>query len=78
MSLGAVNYCLHALVEKGWVKIQNLSRHGNKLGYAYLLTPAGVAKKTALTKHFLRRKIQEYAALQAEIEMTQKWDGQEQ
>lgn len=30
MSLGKVNYCLHALIEKGWVKARNFSRSRNK------------------------------------------------
>ncbi|MEI8327222.1 MAG: MarR family EPS-associated transcriptional regulator, partial [Betaproteobacteria bacterium] len=38
ISLGGANYCLQALVEKGWLKMQNFSKSTNKLGYAYLLT----------------------------------------
>ena len=72
LSLGGVNYCLQALMEKGWVKVQNFSSSHNKLGYAYLLTPAGVTEKTALTARFLKRKMHEYAELRAEIEALQK------
>lgn len=68
VSLGAVNYCLKALVEKGWVKLENFQNNPNKLGYLYLLTPAGMAAKTSLTARFLRRKLVEYDALSAEIE----------
>ena len=72
ISLGGANYCLKALVEKGWLKMQNFSKSQNKLGYAYLLTHKGMAEKTALTGRFLKRKMQEYEALKAEIEALQK------
>ena len=68
VSLGATNYCLKALVEKGWVKLENFQNNPNKLGYLYLLTPKGVAAKAALTARFLRRRLAEYDALKAEIE----------
>lgn len=48
--------------------MQNFSQSKNKSRYAYLLTPAGVAKKSRLTAEFLRRKVVEYKTLQAEIE----------
>ena len=68
LSLGAVNYCLNALIEKGHVKMGNFRASENKLGYAYLLTPAGLAQKTRMTRDFLARKVAEYEALKREIE----------
>ena len=68
VSLGGMNYCLNALVAKGFIKIQNFRNNQNKWVYAYLLTPQGVAEKTALTGAFLKRKRQEYQELKAEIE----------
>jgi EPS-associated MarR family transcriptional regulator len=68
VSLGGVNYCLNALVAKGSIKIQNFRNNQNKWVYAYLLTPQGLAEKTALTGAFLKRKMQEYQELKAEIE----------
>ncbi len=68
VGLGTINFCFQALVEKGLVKMQNFSQSKNKLRYAYLLTPAGVAEKSKMTAEFLRRKVAEYEALQAEIE----------
>ncbi len=68
VGLGTINFCFQALVEKGLVKMQNFSQSKNKLRYAYLLTPAGVAEKSKLTAEFLRRKVAEYETLQAEIE----------
>jgi EPS-associated MarR family transcriptional regulator len=68
ISLGAVNYSLRALIERGLVKASNFSRNPNKLGYAYVLTPTGIAEKTLLTRRFLLRKIIEFEVLRAEIE----------
>lgn len=68
MSLGKANYVLRALLGKGFVKVQNFRNSQNKRGYAYLLTPEGVAAKAELTKAFLERKTQEYDALRLEIE----------
>lgn len=72
VSLGGVNYCLNALAAKGLIKIQNFRNNKNKLVYAYLLTPQGLAKKTALTGAFLKRKMQEYQLLKEEIEALSK------
>ena len=68
MSLGKANYVLRALLGKGFVKVQNFRNSSNKRGYAYLLTPEGVAAKAELTRHFLARKIEEYDTLRLEIE----------
>ena len=77
ISLGGLNYCLKALVEKGWVKMENFSKSDRKLHYAYLLTPKGLAGKARLTNHFLRRKLQEYEALKAEIAELQAEAGEQ-
>jgi EPS-associated MarR family transcriptional regulator len=68
VSVGGLNYCLRALMMKGWVKMQNFSHSKNKFKYIYLLTPAGMARKAELTSNFLKRKLTEYAVLKAEIE----------
>lgn len=68
VSVGGLNYCLKALMEKGWIKMQNFQNSKNKFKYVYLLTPQGVAEKVGLTSLFLERKIQEYEALKAEID----------
>ena len=72
ISLGAVNYCLKALVVKGLLKMQNFQSSERKIGYAYLLTPQGAAEKAALTKRFLERKLREFERLQQEIEALQR------
>ena len=72
VSLGGVNYSLRALVERGMVKVQNFKNSDKKLAYAYVLTPRGLAEKTRLTADFLKRKLEEYGALKAEIESLQQ------
>jgi EPS-associated MarR family transcriptional regulator len=72
VSLGKANYCLRALVDKGWVKVRNFRANPNKLAYAYLLTPAGIDGKTRLTVRFLKRKLDEYDLLRAEIEQLRR------
>ena len=67
VSVGKVNYCLRALVDKGWVKANNFRRSDNKLAYAYLLTPRGASAKVRLAQAFLARKEQEFERLQHEI-----------
>lgn len=69
VSVGGLNYCLKALTEKGLVKMQNFANSKNKFGYVYVLTPRGIAEKARLTSNFLKRKMEEYEALKAEIEI---------
>ena len=68
ISLGSINFCFQALVEKGWVKMQNFSQSKNKLRYSYFLTPIGISEKSKLIAKFILRKVAEYEALQVEIE----------
>jgi EPS-associated MarR family transcriptional regulator len=68
ISLGKVNYCLQALIGRGWVKASNFKNSNNKAAYLYLLTPRGIDQKTRLAVRFLRIKMQEYEKLRVEIE----------
>src|SRR5665647_267145 len=68
VSLGKVNFCLKALIEKGLLKATNFRNSKNKLAYMYLLTPSGIEEKASITLRFLKYKIQEFKALQIEIE----------
>ena len=67
ISVGKVNYCLQALIDKGLVKANNFRRSTNKVAYAYLLTPRGIEEKAKVTAQFLVRKLAEYEALEKEI-----------
>ena len=68
VSLGGINYCLNGLAVKGLIKIQNFRNNKKKRIYFYLLTPQGLAEKTALTGSFLKKKMLEYQLLKEEIE----------
>lgn len=71
ISVGGLNYCLRALVDKGLVKMKNFATSKNKFGYVYVLTPSGMTEKAAITHRFLQRKLDEYTALHAEIKALQ-------
>ena len=72
ISLGKTNYCVNALIDKGLVKMENFRNNQDKMGYAYLLTPKGIAEKAALTGRFLVRKKEEYELLRAEVDLLQR------
>jgi EPS-associated MarR family transcriptional regulator len=67
VSVGKTNYVLSALIERGLVKAENFKRSNNKAGYLYLLTPKGISDKGLITARFLKRKVEEYERLKAEI-----------
>lgn len=68
MSVGGINYCLAALINKGFVKMANFQKSKNKFKYIYLLTPRGISEKITLTSLFLKLKMEEYESLKSEIE----------
>jgi len=78
MSVGGLNFCLNALIEKGLVRMANFQKSKNKFKYVYLLTPQGIAERVALTGRFLKRKMEEYDALKVEIEALKAEVGEEQ
>lgn len=69
VSLGKANYCLRALIERGWVKARNFQQSNNKKAYAYLLTPKGIEEKARVTVRFLKYKLNEYETLKREIDL---------
>ncbi len=68
VSTSGLNYCLNALINKGWVKVHNFSESKHKFRYVYLITPMGISEKAALTGRFLLRKLTEYEEMRREIE----------
>ena len=68
VSLGKANYCLKALVDKGFIKLQNFYNNKKKSTYIYILTPRGIEEKTDVTYRFLQRKIKEYEDIKIQIE----------
>ena len=72
---GSAYYVLNALIEKGFVKLENFKNSQRKVQYAYLLTPRGIREKSLLTHRFIVRKRQEFNALRAEIESLEEEVG---
>jgi EPS-associated MarR family transcriptional regulator len=72
LSLGRVNFCLRALVERGFVKTASFKNSQNKSAYLYLLTPSGIQHKARVTSRFLKYKMTEYETLHAEIEQLRR------
>ena len=71
VSVGGMHYVLNALIDKGLVKLGNFTAAEDRRRYAYVLTPRGIKEKSLITGRFLRRKLAEYEALKAEIELLQ-------
>ena len=72
ISLGKVNYCLKALIDRGFVKVNNFRTSNNKRAYLYVLTPKGVSEKSRNTLRFLQRKTAEYDQLRREIDLLKR------
>ena len=72
VSVGKVNYCIRALIDKGFVKVGNFKRHTDKSSYLYLLTPKGIEEKSKLTVRFLQRKLVEHEKIVLEIEQLRR------
>jgi EPS-associated MarR family transcriptional regulator len=72
VSLGKTNYCLKALIDKGWVKARNFKNSNHKIAYAYVLTPKGLGEKAKITTRFLQRKLREYELLKRQIKRLRK------
>ena len=75
VSLGRVNYCLQALVEKGLIKANNFRQNESKRAYLYLLTPKGIQEKARVTVRFLKVKLDEYETLKREVAQLQREAG---
>lgn len=72
ISLGRVNFCVQALIEKGLIKAKNFRNSKNKKAYAYLLTPRGIEEKAKITVEFLKIKLAEHEALTKQIKHLQQ------
>jgi EPS-associated MarR family transcriptional regulator len=78
VGLGKTNYCLQALVRKGWVKADNFKNSRNKIAYAYLLTPEAIDRKAKMAVRFLKRKTAEFEAIKVELERLREEVAQQQ
>lgn len=76
VSVGKVNYCVQALLRRGWLKATNFKNSHNKAAYMYFLTPRGVEQKGRMTVEFLQRKMREYELLRDEIRQLRRESGE--
>lgn len=67
ISLGSTHYIIKALANIGLIKVERFAASKTKSSYAYILTPSGLAEKSALAAMFLARKQREYEVLRQEI-----------
>lgn len=72
ISVGKVNFCLRALLDRGLVKVRNFRDSQNKIAYAYYLTPKGAQAKVRATALFLQRRLKEYQEIEREIEQLKR------
>ena len=77
ISLGAVNYLIRAMTQRGFVTLKTFHRSDRKLAYAYSLTPEGALEKGRLISRFMKRKLMEYQALKEEIRELEECYGPE-
>lgn len=71
LSVGSINYCLKALMDKGMLKMKNFANSKDKFCYVYVLTSSGISEKAVITHRFLKRKMDDYENLKSEIELLQ-------
>ena len=77
ISLGKINYCLQALIERGLLKVENFRNNQHKRAYMYYLTPTGLEEKARVTLRFLAARLAEHEALNheiAELRIEAEWD----
>ena len=72
---GSAYYIITALIEKGYVKLENFAKSSRKGQYAYLLTPKGIREKSLLTHRFIKIKKREYEFLMSEIKALEEEVG---
>lgn len=68
LNLKKVNYCLHKLLEKGYIKFQRARRNPDKRAYLYILTPAGLKAKSELTYDFLKLTLNFYNRVEQKLQ----------
>ena len=78
LSVGKVNHCVRALIDRGLVKARNFRNSENKSAYMYYLTPKGFRDKARVTVRFLRAKVEEYERLKTEIAELRRMAQREQ
>jgi len=69
LNLKKINFCLHKLLEKGYIKFERVRRNPQKLVYLYLLTPEGLRAKSQLTYRFIQFTMTHYGQIEEKIRL---------
>jgi len=67
LNLKKINFCLHKLLEKGYIKFERVRRNPSKLVYLSLLTPEGIRAKSQLTYRFIKFTMEQYGKIENKI-----------
>lgn len=67
-SIGRINYCMKALIERGVVKPVRQRSAGAMRLHGYELTQKGLTERLSLAGAFLQRKIADFERLRGQIE----------
>ena len=67
LNLKKVNFCLHKLLEKGYVKFRRARQNPDKRTYLYILTPTGLRAKSQLTYGFLKFTLDFYNRVEEKL-----------
>ena len=68
LNLKKVNYCLHKLLEEGYIKFQRAMYNPDKRTYLYILTPSGLKAKSRLTYRFLQFTLEFYNQVEFKLQ----------
>lgn len=69
LNLKKINFCLHKLLEKGYIKFERVRHNPKKLVYLYLLTPEGLRAKSQLTYRFIKFTMDHYGKIEEKIRL---------
>jgi len=69
LNLKKINFCLHKLLEKGYIKFERVRKNPQKLVYLYLLTPDGLRAKSQLTYNFIKFTMTHYGQIEEKIRL---------
>ena len=67
LNLKKINFCLHKLLEKGYIKFEKARRNPNKLVYLYLITPEGIRAKSRLTYRFIKYTMEQHNKIEEKV-----------
>jgi MarR family transcriptional regulator, temperature-dependent positive regulator of motility len=67
VSVGKINYCLRALMKKGWIRASRATPRRSRRTYLYLVTPAGKHRRVQMARGVLADKLAQVEAIAKDI-----------